>query len=564
MKKMSLMLAVLAASGMMLTACGGNKPAETKASADATTAAAAGETTAAVKENSAGLDLAVQLGPNPETIDPALNSSVDGANMIMHAFETLLIVDKENKIVPGQAESYDISPDGLTYTFKLRDGLKWSDGSPLTANDFVYAWKRLADPNVAAPYGADMLGPVKGYEEAAAGNLDALGVSAPDDKTFVVELASPCVYFVKLVTHASMVPVQKAAVEGAGDQWSLKPETYVSNGPLKMTEWVPGSHITFAKNENYWNADKVTLNTLKFVLMEDSNAAYSAYQAGELQMIKYVPTEEIPALKGTDAFHIDPSMSVSYLNFQTQKEPFNNPDVRKALSLAIDRKYVAETVMQGTSAPATNFVPDGVSDAEGGTFFNDVTAKEGKTFFNIDDHASDVAKAKELLAKAGYPDGQGFPTFEYMTNDAGFNKPVAEYLQSCWKETLNINMDIKIVEWATFTPTRRAGDYQVSRGGWGFDFDDPSNLLNVNLSNSGNNDAKYNNPEFDKLLNEANSTADVKEHYKKLHEAETLLLEDSPIIPITYKNEFYLQNPKLKGTWYSPYSFWFFQYATME
>ena len=268
--------------------------------------------------------------------------------------------------------------------------------------------------------------------------------------------------------------------------------------------------------------------------------------------------------KGTPDFHVDPSMSVSYINFQTQKEPFNNPDVRKALSLAIDRKYVADTIMQGTSAAATNFVPDGVSDAEGGTFFNQVTAKEGKNFFNVDDHAADVAKAKELLAKAGYPDGQGFPVFEYMTNDAGFNKPVAEYLQSCWKETLNINMDIKIVEWATFTPTRRAGDYQIARGGWGFDYDDPSNLLNVNLSASGNNDAKYNNPEFDKLLTEANSTADVKEHFKKLHEAEYMLLEDSPIAPITYKNEFYLQNPKLKGTWYSPYSYWFFQYATME
>ena len=293
MKKMSLMLAAVMASGMILSACGGNNSAGTKAGAD-TTAAAGGETSTAAKENSGGLDLAVQLGPNPETIDPALNSSVDGANMIVHAFETLLIVDKDNKIVPGQAESFDVSADGLTYTFKLRDGLKWSDGTPLTANDFVYSWKRLADPNVAAPYGADMLGFVKGYEEAAAGDLDALGVSAPDDKTFVVELSSPCVYFSKLVTHASMVPVQEAAVEAAGDQWSLKPETYISNGPLKMIEWVPGSHITFAKNENYWNAEKVTLNTLKCVLMEDSNAAYSAYQAGELAMIKYVPTEGNP------------------------------------------------------------------------------------------------------------------------------------------------------------------------------------------------------------------------------------------------------------------------------
>ncbi len=559
MKKKSLLLVALMVSSLILSACGGNK--STDSSKGTTTAN--GETTAPANATT-GLDLAVQVGPDPETIDPALNSSADSANMIMHAFETLMIVDKDNKIVPGQAESYDISKDGLTYTFHLRDGLKWSDGTPLTANDFVFSWKRLSDPNVAAPYGEDMLGYVKGYQEAAAGNIDALGVSAPDDKTFVVELSVPCVYFLKIVTHATMVPVQKASVEANGEQWSLKPETYVSNGPLKMIDWVPGSHVTFSKNENYWNADKVTLNTLKFVLMEDSNAAYSAYRTGEVAMIKDVPTEEIPSLKGKEEFHVEPNVGVSYLDFNNQKEPFTNPDVRKALSLAIDRDYVSNTVMQGIGAPAGNFVPQGVSDAEEGTYFEDVTRKNnGGDFFNIKDHKADLAKAKELLAKAGYPDGKGFPVVEYMTNDAGHNKAVAEYLQSCWKE-LGVNMDIKIVEWGTFAPTRRAGDYLTARDAWSLDYDDPSNLLNLMKSTSGNNNAQYKNPELDKLLDEANATLDVKEHYAKLHEAENMILEDAAIAPLNYRNEFWLQNPKLKGTWYSPFGYWFFQYATME
>lgn len=565
MKKTALVLTAVLASAMLLSACGGSKDAAPTGGDTGTTTAQSGESGAPAEGTSGGLDLAVQIGPDPETVDPALNSSIDGGNMILHAFETLMTVDSENKIVGGQAESFEVSEDGLTYTFHLRDGLKWSDGTPLTANDFVYSWKRLADPNTAAPYAGDMLGYVKGYEEAAAGNLDALGVSAPDEKTLVVELSVPCVYFSKLITHGSMVPVQEATVEANGDQWTLNPETYVSNGPLKMIEWVPGSHITYAKNENYWNADKVTLNTLRFVLMEDTNASYSAYKTGEVSMIKDVPTEEVPSLRGQEDFFIAPTMGTYYISFQTQKEPFNNPDVRMALSLAIDRDYAGNTVMQGIYTPATNFVGPGISDAEDGSSFEEVTRKNnGGDFFNVADHEADVAKAKELLAKAGYPDGQGFPTIEYMTNDTSFHKPLAEYLQSCWKETLGINMDIKIVEWSTFTPTRRAGDFQIARDGWAYDYDDPSNMLNLMKSTSGNNNGKYNNPEVDKILDEANSTADVAEHYAKLHEAENMILADAAMAPVAYYNDFWLQDPKLKGTWHSPYGYWFFQYATME
>jgi len=558
------MLALILASGMVLTACGGGSGAGGSSTTAAEKNAGGAAEAQAQQEGGNGVDLTVRVGPKVETIDPALNSAVDGGNIIVQAFETLLIVDQDNKLVSGQAEKYEISEDGLVYTFHLRDGLKWSDGSDLKASDFVFAWKRLADPEVAAPYGADMLGYVKGYAEATAGDIEALSVSAPDDKTFVVELAAPCVYFEKLVTHVSTVPVQPATVEANGDQWALEPSTYISNGPFKMQEWVPGSHVTFVKNENYWNAGAVTVNSLKFALMEDTNAYYNAFKTGELDLIKEPPTEEVPNLKGTDEFFLDPIMGTYYIDFNNAKAPFDNPDVRKALSLAIDREYVANVVMQGTYTPATNFVGPGISDAEPGTFFEDVTRQNnGGDHFDVSNHDADLAKAKELLAAAGYPEGQGLPVLEYMTNDSGYHKVVAEYLQSCWKE-LGVTMDIKILEWSTFTPTRRKGDYQIARDGWVYDYDDPSNMLNLFNSISGNNSAKYNNPEMDKLLNEANSTADLAVHYQKLHEAENLLLEESGIAPVAYYNDFWMQKSNLKGIWHSPYGYWFFQYAYFE
>lgn len=411
-KKVALLVAAAMLSTTVLAGCGGGSKGtdESKGSEQGTTTAAG--------ETAGGLDLAVQIGPDPETLDPALNSAIDGANMIIHGFETLLTFDEENNVVPGQAESFEVSDDGLTYTFHLRDGLKWSDGSDLTAEDFVYSYKRLANPLTAAPYAYDMLCMVKGYdailnlgedatEEETLAAVDGLAVSAPDAKTFVVELANPCVYYDKISAFAVLSPVKKDIIEANGDQWAINPETYVGNGALRMKEWVPGSYILYEKNPYYWDAEKVTVNTVKFVLMEDANASYSAYKTGEIMMAKDIPSEEVPSLMGTEDFHIAPIMGTYYISFNLQKAPFDNEKVREALSLAIDRKYIAETVTQGTYSPATNFVGPGISDAAPGSSFEEVTRENnGGDFFNVDNYEADLEKAKQLLAEAGYPDGQ--------------------------------------------------------------------------------------------------------------------------------------------------------------
>ena len=543
-KKFALLLAATMLTTTVLSGCGGS-------GGDGTGTGAAAE---------AGNNLVVQIGPDPETMDPALNSAIDASNMIIHLFEPLLNMDKDNNIIGGMAETWEVSEDGLTYTFHLRDGLKWSDGSDFTANDFVYTFKRMADPMTAAPYAYDLLCMVKGYDEAAGGDVDALAVSAPDDQTFVVELSYPCVYFDKICAFAALSPVQQATVEANGEAWAVDPSTYVSNGPMKIKEWVPGSHILVEKNENYWNADAVTADTIKFVLMEDANASFSAYNTGEIMFTRDVPTEEIPNLRDNPEFHVAPILGTYYVSLNLEREYFQDVKVRQALSLALDRQYIADTIMQGTYSAATNFVGPGVSDAEPGSSFADTTVAQYGEFFHTDDFEGDLAKAKELMAKAGYPDGEGFPTIEYMTNDAGYHKPLAEYLQSAWGE-LGINMDIKIVEWASFTPTRRNGDYDIARNGWVYDYDDPSNMLNLFESTNGNNDGTYSNPEYDALIEQARTTVDKTEHYALLHEAEQMLLNDMAMIPVAYNNDFWLQSSDLQGIWHSPYGYWYFMYG---
>lgn len=555
MKKRILPLLLTAAMVAGLAGCGSSAAKETTAASDNNQTTA--ESTEAGSTTGEKI-LKVQVGPDPETVDPALNSAIDGGNMILHAFEGLLTLDENGQLKEGQAESWETSEDGLTWTFHLRDGLKWSDGTDLTAKDFVYSWQRVCDPNVAAPYAETVLGMVKGYDEAVAGDITKLDVQAPDEKTVVVNLANPCSYFGELAAFATLNPVQQATVEAHGDAWATSADTYISNGPFMMTEWVPGSHITFSKNPNYWNAEAIKLDKLEFELIEDSNAAYSAYTSGEVDMIKDVPTEEIPSLQGNDDFHVEPIIGTYYVSLNLQKEYFQDARVRKALSLAIDRNYVANTLMQGTYSPASSIVGPGWLDTDGSSFAEN--ANGGTPYIDNDNFDANLEEAKKLLEEAGYPNGEGFPQIEYTTNDAGYHKVVAEYLQQAWA-AIGIDLKVNIVEWASFTPMRRNGEFDVARNGWVGDYTDPSNILELFCTTNGNNDGKYTNADFDAAIEDSRVTTDATTRSADLHKAEDTLMNDAGCIPIAYYNDFWLQSSKITGSWHSANGYWYFMYA---
>ena len=562
-----LKVAGVGAAALGLAACGGSKSGSTATSG---TASSAGSSTGSV--STAGFT--VQYGSNPETLDPALNSAVDGGNTIITVFETLLIINENNEAVPGQAESWTTSEDGLTWTFTMRDGLKWSDGTDLNAKDFEYSFKRMADPDTAAPYAETCLGMIDGFEEAAGfpdadgnptvePNLDALNVKASDDgKTLTIVLAYPCSYFDKIVAFAAMSPVQKATVEANGDAWCTSPDTYVCNGPFMITEWTPSERIVLTKNPNYvggWDSSKIVSESITLLLLEDSSASFAAYNSGEAQLIKDVPTDEIPSLtKAEDGgdFYVDTILGTYYVSLNLKRDAFKDAKVRRALSLAIDRDYVANTIMQGTYSTADSIVGPGIVDENG--YFHD----NGNAPYISADYEANLAEAKKLLEEAGYPNGEGYPTIEYSTNDAGYHVPLAEYLQQAWSD-LGITLTISKMEWSSFTAARRAGEYDVARNGWVMDYNDPSNMLDLFCSGNGNNDGKYSNPEFDAAI-EASRVADVSEHFAQLHKAEDILMEDMGCIPVAYYNDYWLQSPALKGTWHSPYGYWYLQYGYIE
>ena len=560
-----LKVAGVSAAALGLAACGGSKSGST-----ATSGSTAGSTAGGT--NTAGFT--VQYGSNPETLDPALNSAIDGANTIITIFEPLLLINENNEVIGGQAESWEASEDGLTWTFTMRDGLKWSDGTDLNAKDFEYSFKRMVDPNTAAPYAETCLGMIDGFEEAAGfpdadgnptaePNPDALNVKASDDgKTLTIVLSYPCSYFDKMAAFATMSPVQQATVEANGDAWCTSPDTFVSNGPYMITDWTPSERIVLTKNPNYvggWDSSKIVSDTITLLLLEDSSASYAAYNSGEAQLIKDVPTDEIPSLtKAEDGgdFYVDTILGTYYVSLNLQRDAFKDAKVRKALSLAIDRDYVANTIMQGTYSAADSIVGPGIVDESG--YFHD----NGNAPYISADYEANLAEAKKLLEEAGYPNGEGYPTIEYSTNDAGYHVPLAEYLQQAWGD-LGITLTINKMEWSSFTPARRAGEYDVARNGWVMDYNDPSNMLDLFCSGNGNNDGKYSNPDFDAAI-DASRVADSAEHFAQLHKAEDILMEDMGCLPIAYYNDYWLQSPTLKGTWHSPYGYWYLQYGYIE
>ena len=494
--------------------------------------------------------LSVCVGPNPDTIDPALNSSVDGATMIIHAFEGLYTLDKDGVPIPGQAESVEVSDDGTVYTFHLREGLKWSEGTKLTAEDFVYSWNRAIAPETAADY-EYMYDVIKGYED---GELDAVAV---DERTLQVTLNAATPYFLELTAFPTFSPVLKATVEANGEAWATKADTYIGNGPYRMTEWIPSSYIMYEKNPNYWDVDSLGTEKIKFVLMEDDNAQHAAYAAGELQFIDGVPNDEIDTLKAQPDFYIEGQLGTYYISFNIKDPALANPKLREALTLAINRPFICAEIGKGGQVPAAAFVSLGLSDATAGSSFRTAS----NNYFDPNDHAGNLAKAKAIIQEEYTDKGLAVPSFEYLYNTNTGHQAIAEALQNDWKE-IGVNITIQSQEWGTFLQTRKNHEFQIARNGWLNDYNDPIGMLDMFITGGGNNDGDWSNAEFDQLIKDIKGSSDAAVRFAKMHEAEDLLMGDWALSPIYYYVDFFMMSEKLEGAWSSPLGYKYFMYAT--
>ena len=450
--------------------------------------------------------LKINLSSEPDHLDPALNSSVDGACLAANSFSGLYTYNEDGELAPELAEGYTVSEDGLTYTFTLKDGLKWSDGSELTANDFVYAWKRAADPLTAADY-SYMFDVIAGYDKVQEGE-DALEVSAPDAKTLVVTLNSPCAYMLDLMAFPTFFPVKQSVVEAAKD-WQTNPGSwaqeagFVSNGAYTLESWNHDESMVYVKNPNWYNADKVTIERIEYMLSADDTAIFAAYRAGDLDFADTVPTDEIANLKDIDPeFHIIDNLGTYYVIFNVKSPLFFGKTVeqanamRKAFSMLIDREYIIDTVAQCEQEVATSFIPAGMADGNGG-IFKDALSWDYPVDDGYYDTDVDVDGARELLEFAGFKfndDGmlsEETPlSFEYLTNTNSGHQAIAECIQQDLAE-VGINMSIRSIDWNVFLNERKDGNYDIARNGWLADFNDPINMLEMWTTDSGNNDAQF-------------------------------------------------------------------------
>ncbi len=564
MKKIiALLLCAVLALGVFV-AC---KPVATTPSEAPTAEEPAAAEEPAVAEEPFNLN--VNFASEPQTIDPALNSAVDGAVMINHMFEGLYkwVDDGEGNatLALGQAADVQVNEDKTVYTFTLRDDAMWSDGQAVTAGDFVYAWQRLVTPETAADYNymADIL---LNANEIMAGEMtpDQLGVKAIDDKTLEVTLHTACPYFEEIMAFPALMPVRQDIIESAGDQWTFDPATYIGNGPYKMESWEHNAAIVLVPSETYYDVANLGPDSITFKLMDDANAIYAAYRSGELNFIEEVPVNEIAALLDSGELNVDPYIGTYYVCFQTQKAPFDDARVRKAFSLVIDRNYIVEQITQTGQVPATGFVPSGINDAAGAS--GDDFRTVGGSYIDVSKEAyeANCEEARALLAEAGFEGGAGFPVVEYLYNTSDNHKAIGEALQNMWQTELGVTVNLTNQDWAVFLQTRKDGDYSIARNGWIADYNDPMSFLDMWLTGGGNNDAQYSNPEYDALIQQAKSTSDAAERMSLMHQAEDILMGQDVVHAAIYFYTNKNMHQGYTGMYYTPLGYYFFGYTQPE
>lgn len=480
-------------------------------------------------------------GSEVQSLDPHKIEGVPESNISRDLFEGLIISDVEGKPSPGVAEKWD-NKDFKVWTFHLRKDAKWSDGSPVTAQDFVYSWQRLADPNTASPYASYLqYGHIVNIDDIVAGKkpVTDLGVKALDDHTFEVTLSEPVPYFYKLLVHSSVSPVPKAVVEKFGDKWT-QPANIVSNGAYKLKDWVVNERIVLERNPQYWDNAKTVINQVTYLPISSEVTDVNRYRSGEIDMTyNNMPIELFQKLKKEipNEVHVDPYLCTYYYEINNQKAPFTDARVRTALKLALDRDIIVNKVKNQGDLPAYSFTPPYTDGAK---------LVEPEWFGWTQEKRNE--EAKKLLAEAGYTADKPL-TFNLLYNTSDLHKKLAIAAASIWKKNLGVNVKLENQEWKTFLDTRHQGNYDVSRAAWCADYNEPTSFLNMVLSDSSNNTTHYKSPAFDKIIADTLNAQDDAQRSELYAQAEQQLDKDSAIVPV-----FYYVNARLVKPWVGGYT----------
>lgn len=480
--------------------------------------------------------ISMALSNEPSSLDPAMTYGLTEGTVQLQLFEGLTRLDEKGVVQPALAEKWEISPDGQTYTFHLRQGIKWSDGTPITAKDFVYSWLRVLDPALGSG-NAYMLFNIAGAEDynSEKGSVEKVGVKALDDNTLEVKLTEPAEYFLDLTAFHAFYPVPKHIVEGKSDTWASNYDTIVGCGPFKITKWDHSSEIVLEKNENYWNPDVVASNTIKMPISESKSTRLTMLESKNTDMVLDPPPADEDRLKAQGLYKVEPQLGTTYYVFNVTKAPFDKLEVRKAFAMAVTRQDLIDKVIRNGKTAANTFVPIGIVH-DGKDF-----AKEGGSLI-----VEDGAQAKKLLDASGY---KGEPvTILYNTNEV--NKAIAESIQAMWKNTLNVNVELMNQETKVFYASRENGEYQVATANWIADFADPVNFLDVFTAKD--NDAQYHNEEYNAIMKAAHKEVDPARRLVLLHQAEKKLFDDCVIIPLYYTSQVIAVDPNFQGYFFTP------------
>ncbi len=476
----------------------------------------------------------------PSDIDPHTTTGMPEYYIQMAVFEALVAKDpKTLEIIPAVAESWNISDDGLTYTFNIRKNAKWSNGDDLTASDFVYSWKRALMPALGNQYAYSVyvIKNAKKFNLGEISDFNQVGVKATTPKTLVVELENHTPYFLKLLDHHSMYPVHQATIEkhgkidDRGTVWT-RPDNFVGNGPYSLNEWIPNKILTVKKNEYYWDKDKLAINEIHFHPIENSATEERMFRSGQLHFTDEVPIDKVAKYqkKSPKNIMVNPYFGTYFYRLNTTLPHLSDVRVRKALSYSIDRELITKHVTKSGEIPTYNLTPP---NTQGYT-------AEAK-------HIFDPEKAKSLLAEAGYPNGDDFPTLEIMYNTHESHKKIALAIQQMWKKALNIDVTLHNQEWKVFLDSERTMSYEVTRSSWIGDYLDPNTFLDMFLTDGGNNKTGWSNKRYDELIALAAKSNSQEERYQYFQEAESILIEEAPIIPIYTYTARHLVSDSLKG-----------------